>query len=406
VAPQIDLSSAWGVAVGAGSEVTESSAFGAPLKLCGDQITLTSGSETFTVKLTCKDITFEDFADYVDESAFPNAFPKCLAEPGKKSCTLIEVSGVPANFDETVLVERIFVPFVEFDAGDDGVYGTADDLVKDPGILYSHTGGTDAFSENILTDLADAIIDEIDPTRMTGSRDDFGSELLFCEDCNGAPRFVPPLEDQTVIADPVTGTAFVTIDATVLDLGPLTYEWALLDGPGGNVVEIIGTSEDLIDYELSYGIHYLRLLATDSGARQRNNSDEVKITVVDAVAPVVSDVLANPSVMWPPNHEFVPVTLTVAATDNFDVPMCRVVDITHSENTNGTGDGDTDPDWDFSSASTFQEGPLTVLMRAERAEAGTGRTYTVTVDCADSFGNISDPLTKDVVSVQDDQGGE
>jgi hypothetical protein len=389
------------VAVAAGSEVTRTADFGSPLKLCGDQITLDSGGATFTVDLTCRDITEAEFRDYASDSQFPNA--KCLQEPGKNACTLIEISGVPPSFDDTVLVERIFVPFVDFDAGQDGEFGTADDLVKDPGILYSSTGGTDAFDENILTELSDALIDDIDPTRMTGKRDDFGSQLLFCEDCNGAPRF-DPLEDVQVVADDLTGDADVKIDVTVLDLGPLTFEWALLDGPGGSVVEVLAASEDL-DATFNAGYHYVRFTATDSAFRPLSSEDEVLITVADVVAPTVTDVTANPGYLWPPNHELFPITLTVTATDNFDVPECRVVSMTHDEAINGLGDGDTDPDWVYLSSQTFQTGPLSVLMRAERAENQSGRTYSVTIECKDSFGNISDSFTKDVVTIEDNQGG-
>jgi hypothetical protein len=425
--PSLDLSSAWGVAVAAGTEVTKTTAAGDALKLCGDEITLRTDTATFTAELTCRDITPAEFDDFVDEAefdfdddGFQDAFPECLQEPGKSSCTLIEISitGAPAGFDDTVVVDRIFVTFVDLNLGEDGIYGTSDDpadIIQDPGILYSHAGGSDSFSENILTVLEEALIDDIDPTRMTGSRDDFGSQLMFCEDCNGAPRIEPPLEDQVVTADPVTGTALVTIDATVLDLGPLTYQWSVLDGPGGNVaVPDIGLGEDLVDYELARGTHYLQLLVTDSAVRQRSSTDEVMIRVKDGMAPTISTVTAAPAVMWPPNHDFWPIDLTFTAADNLETPMCRVSAITHSENTNGTGDGDTDPDWDasymgsdeFKYVDELTGGlTLTVLMRAERAEAGIGRTYDVTIECTDSDGNLAEITQEEVVSVEDNQSG-
>ena len=146
---------------------------------------------------------------------------------------------------------------------------------------------------------------------------------------------------------------------------------------------------------------------------QLKGEDTVTVTVEDppdATPPTISGVTADPTVMWPPNHDFWPITLTVSATDDFDddAPVCRVVSVTHNEAINGSGDGDTDPDWDFTStlANQFQVGPLTVLMRSERSEAGSGRDYSVTVECKDTTGNTSAEFPAlNIVSVKDNNGG-
>jgi hypothetical protein len=59
---------------------------------------------------------------------------------------------------------------------------------------------------------------------------------------------------------------------------------------------------------------------------------------------------------------------------------CQIVDVASNEPENGLGDGDTAPDWIIT-------GPLTVQLRSERAGAGAGRVYTITVRCVDSSGN-------------------
>ena len=75
-----------------------------------------------------------------------------------------------------------------------------------------------------------------------------------------------------------------------------------------------------------------------------------------------------------PNHQLVPVTVAVEATDSCDpTPVCELTAVTSNEPENGTGDGDTSPDWEIT-------GPLTVNLRAERAGSGSGRVYTLTVD--------------------------
>lgn len=103
----------------------------------------------------------------------------------------------------------------------------------------------------------------------------------------------------------------------------------------------------------------------------------------DTTPPTITSASASPNTLWPPNHKMVPVTVTVAATDNSgDVPTCQIVSVSSNEPINGLGDGNTAPDWQIT-------GPLTVNLRAERSGKGTGRTYTITVACTDGFGNTS-----------------
>jgi len=69
--------------------------------------------------------------------------------------------------------------------------------------------------------------------------------------------------------------------------------------------------------------------------------------------------------------------------------------VTSNEPVNGTGDGDQEPDWEIT-------GPLTVNLRAERAGTGSGRVYTLTVQCSDDSGNSSTGSV--AVTVPHDQG--
>jgi hypothetical protein len=56
--------------------------------------------------------------------------------------------------------------------------------------------------------------------------------------------------------------------------------------------------------------------------------------------------------------------------------------VSSSEPVEGTGDGDTAPDWEVVDAHRIR-------LRAERAGAGRGRVYTVTVLCTDRFENAT-----------------
>jgi hypothetical protein len=115
----------------------------------------------------------------------------------------------------------------------------------------------------------------------------------------------------------------------------------------------------------------------------------------DATAPVISSVGVSPATLWPPNHKFVPVTVTLQVTDNCSTVTGRIVGVASDEPENGLGDGNTAPDW-------IVTGPLGVLLRSERSGLGDGRTYTITVEASDVAGNTS--VSSTTVFVPHDQG--
>lgn len=101
----------------------------------------------------------------------------------------------------------------------------------------------------------------------------------------------------------------------------------------------------------------------------------------DDIPPEINAVVASPSILWPPDHQMVPVELTIDATDNQnDTLASRIVSVASNEPQDGTGDGDTGPDWSIT-------GDTTLDLRAERSGTGDGRVYTVTVECSDEAGN-------------------
>lgn len=112
-------------------------------------------------------------------------------------------------------------------------------------------------------------------------------------------------------------------------------------------------------------------------------------------APVlITSASASPSVLWPPNHKLVPVTISVTTTGN--PATSKIVSVSSNQPINGTGDGNTSPDWVIT-------GDLTVSLRGERAgNIKTDRVYTITVESTDALGNTA---RKDVfVTVPHDQG--
>jgi hypothetical protein len=133
------------------------------------------------------------------------------------------------------------------------------------------------------------------------------------------------------------------------------------------------------------GTNIVSCIATDSSGNQATCS--FRVIVRDTQPPSVISLTASPSVLWPPDHEMILVTITVNGTDNSGSFTSKIVKVTSSDPTNTTGDGNTGGDW-------FVTGPLTLYLRAERAQAGVGRVYTITVQSTDASGNvISSQLT-------------
>lgn len=186
----------------------------------------------------------------------------------------------------------------------------------------------------------------------------------------------------------------ICLDVTVSTQSGLCSANASIDGgsfdPDGDDITIEQTPPgpyDLGDTDV------ILTVTDDEGAY---GTCEATVTVVDDEVPVISSIDADPNKLWPPNHKMVPVTVAVDATDNCDSePFCLIASVASNEPVNGLGDGDTAPDW-------LITGDLTVKLRAERSGNGNVRIYTITVECADSFGNSSSEIV--TVTVPHDKG--
>jgi probable HAF family extracellular repeat protein len=100
----------------------------------------------------------------------------------------------------------------------------------------------------------------------------------------------------------------------------------------------------------------------------------------DTVPPVITAASASPAMLWPPNGQSVPVSITAAATDNVDpAPVCRVTQVSVFEN------GAPLPGAQGDAQIT---GALTLTVRARR-RGGAERTYSIGTGCSDSSGNTA-----------------
>jgi len=241
----------------------------------------------------------------------------------------------------------------------------------DPG---SSASGTQ-FSFNVTTGQTYTIVvHEVNPGGGVGNNYtmNFLGCMVNCEPPNQVP--VAKAKDMTVPAGPDC-KANASVDDGSFD-------------PDGDPLVI--TQSPAGPYPL--GTTSVQLTVTDShGASSQTTAT---VTVVDSTGPDVSGVTASPTSLWPPNHQMVPVHVDYNTSDTCSSGGRCVLSVSSNEPTNGLGDGDTAPDW-----SVVDE--HNVMLRSERAGGGSGRIYTITIDCTDGSGNHS---TKTVtVSVSSSQ---
>jgi len=97
-------------------------------------------------------------------------------------------------------------------------------------------------------------------------------------------------------------------------------------------------------------------------------------------APSITDITASPSVLWPPNHKMVRVDVDYTVTPSCGATTTLSVEVTDSGHVHGEGNGGND---------AVVVDAHTVLLRAERAGGGDGRTYTIWIRAIDSAGRVA-----------------
>jgi uncharacterized repeat protein (TIGR01451 family) len=131
-----------------------------------------------------------------------------------------------------------------------------------------------------------------------------------------------------------------------------------------------------------------------------NNAASVSTAVQDTTPPQLT-LSASPAVIWPPNHQFVSVTITVTTSDVCDSsPAIRLVSIMSNEGPGAPGSGQTSPDVQ---GATFGIDDRQFSLRAERSGQGSGRIYTITYEAEDKSGNVT--TSSVTVAVPKSQGG-
>jgi probable HAF family extracellular repeat protein len=123
---------------------------------------------------------------------------------------------------------------------------------------------------------------------------------------------------------------------------------------------------------VSAGGYVITVTVTDASGNA--TSKNISLIVADTTAPVVATVCATPDQLTPPNHQMVPVTVSVKATDNCDAsPVSEIVSVTANE-------AILPEDVQITSA-------LTCSLAASKNSAGSERVYTIHIRTRDASGN-------------------
>ena len=187
--------------------------------------------------------------------------------------------------------------------------------------------------------------------------------------------------------------------ATVVECGTEAELTAQISDPEGDAMTVVwtlngtairtnlvpasppGTVTDIsISGFFPLGTNILAMRVTDG---TNVASCTTRVTVVDTTPPVLSHVVASPTVLWPPNHKLVRVTLRASVSDLGGPAAWSIIGVQCNEPANARGDGNTSPDWSIA-------GEDTVFLRAERSGSGDSRIYSVEVQATDASGNRSE----------------
>jgi hypothetical protein len=164
---------------------------------------------------------------------------------------------------------------------------------------------------------------------------------------------------------------------------PVSYAWFVDRGLATE--RMIGTGVGL-EASLPLGQNQVTLEVIDALGLM---GEAGTIIVVRDTTPPVLAIQVDPALLWPPNHQMIPVLVGWLSRDVCDPdPGVTLVSVTSSEpdDAPGLGDGATTGDIAGADPGTADRD---LSLRAERSVIGRGRIYRLTYRAADASGNAT-----------------
>jgi YVTN family beta-propeller protein len=189
------------------------------------------------------------------------------------------------------------------------------------------------------------------------------------------------------VGNPATITVVATDPAGAND--PLTYSF---DCNNDGIFEIGPQSGNSATCTFAtVGSHTVNVRVADDDGGVTTGS-----TVVTVVFPPpnCANATASPNLLWPPNHKFVPITISGIVNPAPGAVTITVTSIFQDEPVQGPGSGNTSPD-------ATGVGTSTPSVRAERDGGGDGRVYHINFTATGAGGSCTGSVT---VGVPHDQG--
>ena len=265
--------------------------------------------------------------------------------------------------------------------------------------------------QSFASDLVDADVAVTCLPLASGSVFPVGDTLVTCTATDDSGNSSDGSFTVTVLSSnqpPVAAAQDVTLSADAGCQATASVDDGSFD-PDGDAITV--TQEPPGPYAL--GDTSVTLTVTDSNGA--SDTASATVTVVDDTAPTLT-ATASPSSLWPPNHKYQTINLSVAAGDNCDAAVSVTAQVVSSEPDDAKkGDGKTTGDIRVTTAEgtvllssnanpsvAFDPVNDTLEVRGERSGNGTGRTYTISFTATDASGNATGGET--TVMVPHDQG--
>ena len=217
-------------------------------------------------------------------------------------------------------------------------------------------------------------------------------------------QLIPIINNPPVLVCPAPSTlecgGATTVSAQVSDPegDALTVTWTVNGAvvktsnlPAGTTTTPTPTT---LTAEFPLGTNAITVTVADTG--DNTVSCSTTLVVVDTIPPVITRASVTPSVIWPPNHKMIPVSVTAVVTDVCSATTWKIISITSNEAADAIGSGNTEVDYEITGAHTAN-------VRSERSGKTGPRLYTITIEAIDAAGNKSRPVNV-IVTVPHSKG--